>query len=101
MKAIKEIIETPTNFTGSEMTRNLVEREILARWGKSEARRYDPYQNCRTFRQWLVVNRKVRVGEHGIKSVIFIEKKDSQGNVTGRIKRSIVLFFDLQTEPIT
>jgi len=99
MQSIKNLIETPTNFTGSEMTKSIVKSEISRRWGPAEAKRYDPYKNARTFRQWLSVNRKVRPGEHGIRSVTFIDKKEN-GKVTGRIKRTIVLFFDRQTDPL-
>ena len=101
MRSIKEVIETPTNFTGSEMTRSLVEKEILRRWGLAEAKRYDPYKTARTFRQFLVIGRKVRAGDRGIRSVTFIDKKDSKGNVTGRIKKTIILFLDRQTDPLT
>ena len=98
MQSIKEILEHPTNYTGSEATRDMVRSEIAARWGAKEAELYDPYTNARTFRQWLALGYQVKKDEKGIRSITFIEKKDAKDNVIGRIKRTVVLFYYKQVE---
>lgn len=101
MQSIKEILEHPTNYTGSQTTRDMVKAEIAARWGAEEAEKYDPLYNARTFRQWLALGLRVKKGEKGIRSITFVEKKDENGKVTERIRRSIVLFYYKQVEKIS
>lgn len=100
MKSIKELAEHPTSYRGSEETRKLVEAEIERRWGRKAAEDYDPYSNCRTFAQWLSVNRRVKKGEKAIRSYTVIDETDESGKVIKRHKRYCFLFYVLQTEPV-
>ena len=89
-----------SNWTGSESTSNLVRKQIAERWGEDEAKRYNPFENCLTFKQWLQNGCVVRKGETAIRSFIFIEKKDKKtGAVIEKHPKTIYLFFDLQVEP--
>ena len=100
MQSIKEILERPTNFSGSEVTRTMVRDEIALRWGEEEADRYDPYSNARTFAQWLVLGYRVRKGEKAIRSFVLIEQKDQSGKIIKRYKRNILLFYVKQIEKL-
>ena len=93
-------IKVKSNWTGSENTFNLVYKQIAERWGNEEAERYNPKENCLTFRKWLLNGYIVRKGEKAIKSFIIVEKKDKKtGAVVERRPKTIYLFFDLQVEP--
>ena len=98
MQHIKELLEHPTNYTGSETTRDTVREEIERRWGAKEASRYDPYSNARTFGQWAAIGYRVRKGEKAIRSFTLIERKDEEGKVIKRYKRTILLFYVAQVE---
>jgi len=101
MKSVSQIIKGPTSpYTGSEMTRDMVLSQIVERYGKKEAESYDPYMNTRTFTAWLKLGYRVKKGEKALRSVTFIEKKDEQGNVVERIKRTVFLFYYKQVELI-
>ena len=93
-------IKVKSNWTGSENTFNLVYKQIAERWGNEEAERYNPKENCLTFRKWLLNGYIVRKGEKAIKSFIIVEKKDKKtGAVVERRPKTIYLFFDLPVEP--
>jgi len=87
-----------SNYTGSQQTALAVKEEIQRRWGHEEAQNYDPFTNCRTFRQWLDMGYKVRRGERSIRSRTFVEKKDEQGNVLYTYPKTVHLFYHTQVE---
>jgi hypothetical protein len=92
-------IEVKSNWTGSESTSNLVRKQIAKRWGEDEAKRYNPYENCLTFKSWLKNGYVVRKGETAIRSFIFIEKKDKKtGAVIEKRPKTIYLFYEKQVE---
>ena len=96
------IIKRKSNWTGSENTFNLVQKQIAERWGQEEADRYDPKENCLTFRQWLVNGYIVRKGEKALKSFVIVEKKDKKtGEIIERLPKRINLFYEKQVEPKT
>jgi len=81
--ALKDMItKVQSDWTGSENTFNLVQKQIAARWGEAEAGRYNPKENCLTFKKWLANGYVVRKGEKAIKSFVMVEKKDKE---TGEI----------------
>ncbi|MDO8261422.1 MAG: ArdC-like ssDNA-binding domain-containing protein [Candidatus Magasanikbacteria bacterium] len=88
-----------SNWTGSEITMNMVRKQIFERWGEEEAKNYNPQSNCLTFKNWLDNGYKVKKGEKAIKSYVVIEKKDKQGEVTQKYPRTINLFYIKQVEP--
>lgn len=93
-------ISVKSNWTGSENTSDLVRKQIAERWGKDEAKRYNPFVNCFTFNGWLKNGYVVRKDEKAIRSFIIVEKKDKKtGAVIERRPKTIYLFFDLQVEP--
>lgn len=101
MQHIKELLEHPTNYTGSEETKKAVREEIARRWGPDEANRYDPYSNARTFSQWTALGGyRVRKGEKAIRSFTVVEQKDESGKVIKRYKRTILLFYVKQLEKV-
>lgn len=101
MQSISELLKHPTNYTGSEATKDAVREEIARRWGLEEADRYDPYSNARTYSQWAALgNYRVRKGEKAIRSFTLIEKKDESGKVIKRYKRTCLLFYIKQVEKV-
>ena len=95
-------ITVKSNWTGSEITSNLVKKQIAQRWGDSEAEKYNPKENCLTFQGWLKNGYVVRQGEKAIKSFVIVEKKDKEtGKVIEKSPKSINLFYELQVEPKT
>jgi hypothetical protein len=92
-------ISVKSNWTGSENTSNLVRKEIAKRWGEDEAKRYNPFENCLTFKRWLENGYVVRKDEKAIRSFIVIEKKDKKtGTVVERRLKTIYLFYEKQVE---
>ena len=87
-------------YTGSEATYDMVKQQIAERWGAAEAEQYDPYMNCLTFRQWLARGYRVRKGEKSLRSITFVEKKDEDGNVEKKYKKTVCLFYYKQVEKI-
>jgi len=95
-------ITVKSNWTGSESTLNLVKKQIAQRWGDDEAERYNPKENCLTFKGWLKNGYIVKKGEKAIKSFVIVEKKDKEtGKVIEKTPKSINLFYELQVEPKT
>jgi hypothetical protein len=103
MKSIKEVLKevSVSAYTGSEKTYDMVKEQIREKYGDAEAEKYDPYTNCLTFKNWLILSRRVRKGEKALKSVTYVEKKNEKGEVVQRFPRTINLFYYLQVEPIT
>ena len=89
-----------SNWTGSATTADLVKKQIVARWGESEANNYDPKSNCLTFKSWLKAGYKVIKGEKAIKSFIVVEQKDENDKVICRYPKQINLFYIRQVEKI-
>ena len=102
MKSIKQILidgpETP--YTGSDLTRSIVEKEVELRWGKAEVKNLDLKHNVRTFNSWLACGWRVRPKEKAIKSVTYIERKDPEGNIVKKYSRPVFLFTYRQVEKI-
>ncbi len=90
-----------SNWTGSETTSSLVRKQIANRFGEEEAKKYDPQQNCLTFKKWLENGYKVKKGEKAIKSFIVVEKKNEKGEVTDKYPKQINLFYLSQVEKIS
>ena len=93
-------MQTKASWTGSAETYNTVLRQIIDRWGKTEARRYDPKTNCFTFNAWLRKGYKVRKGQKALKSYTFVEIKDKDGEVYRKFHKPISLFYIRQVEKL-
>jgi hypothetical protein len=101
MQSIQEILEdSPTPYTGSSKTFEMVAEQIEARWGKKEVKNFDPETNTRTFASWLKLGYRVKKGEKALKSVTYIEKKDAEGKVVQKYPRTVNLFYFRSVEPI-
>lgn len=97
MKSVKELIEKPVSpYTGSKLTHDLIAAQIKERWGEKEVEKYNPYTNALTFRNWAQLGYQIKKGEKALRSITFIEKKDAQGNIVKKIKRTVPLFYYLQ-----
>lgn len=83
------------------MTASWVKDQIAAKYGAAEAKKYDPRRNAMTFAQWVKNGYAPKKGEHGFRSIVILEKKDTKGNVIRRFPKNIVLFYRLQVSPIT
>ena len=90
-----------TNFTGSETTKSLVEKQIRERWGDAEVKNYDATKNTRTFKSWLGLGFRVRKNEKALRSIIYVEAKDKKGNIIKKICRPVFLFYWKQVEKIS
>ena len=101
--SIKEILTGPeiSGYMGSEKTRELVEKEIIRRWGKSELKNYDPLRSALTFRKWIQLGFVPKKGETAIRSFIVTENKDKKDptKVVKKIK-SIYLFYYRQVQEL-
>ncbi|MGD0328453.1 MAG: hypothetical protein ABSB00_01925 [Minisyncoccia bacterium] len=95
MKSVEELVATP--FTGSELTSTMIRNQISERWGEAEAARYDPYQNARTFAQWLKLGFTVKKGQKALRSITYIDAKNERGEDI-KIPRTVLLFYRLQVE---
>lgn len=99
MKSISQIIDGPvTSYKNSQETLALVSEQIVSRWGQAELKNYDPFHNARTFQSWLKLGFKVRKGEKALRSITYIETKDSEGNVIKKYRRPVFLFYYRQVE---
>lgn len=95
MKSVEELVATP--FTGSELTKTMIKNQILERWGEAEAERYNPYQNARTYAQWIKLGFTVKKGQKALKSITYLDAKNERGEVV-KIPRTVSLFYRLQVE---
>lgn len=94
-------MQTKSNWTGSRETYNMVLRQIIDRWGKTEARRYDPKVNCFTFKQWLKQGYVVGKGQKALQSYTFVEITDKDGEVYKRLHKKINLFYIKQVKKVS
>ena len=103
MNKVKEIKpqEVLSNYSGSETTYKMVAEQIKERFGKKEAKNYDPYKNCLTYRQWIENNFRVKKGEKAIKSITYVKVENEAGEVVKCYPRTVNLFYYKQVEPIT
>ncbi|MEI6296387.1 MAG: hypothetical protein WCO84_01915 [bacterium] len=90
-----------TNYRGSEITRELIFQQISERYGAESAKQYDPYSNCRTFRDWRSLGYVVKKGEKSLRSITIVEKKNDQGVVIKKYPKTIHLFYYPQVEKLS
>lgn len=83
-----------SKWKGSYITASHVVRQIEERWGKEEAKNYEPKQNCLTFFGWKQLGYKVKENEHGLNSYVTIK----EGNKY--IEKHFKLYYYLQVEKI-
>lgn len=91
---------TKTNYRGSVETFARVKAQIAERFGETEAEKYDPEKNCRTFNDWLRCGFQVKRGSKAIRSFIILESKDKNGRPKKYVK-TISLFYKTQVRKIT
>lgn len=97
-KSIKEILDEPISaYTGSEITRKIVENQIRERWGEEEAKLYDPFSNALPFRTWLRLGYRVIRGEKAIRSITFREVKEANGQIK-KYPKTVCLFYQKQVQ---
>jgi len=90
----------PSNYQGSETTRQRVEEQIRERFGNEAAEEYDPLHNCLTFRQWIASGFIVKKGEKALQSITIIEKKNEKGEVVKKYPKKVSLFWRDQVEKL-
>lgn len=101
MKTIKEVLEaSPTPYSGSTNTFNMVADQIERRFGSKARKEYDARTNCRTFASWLQLGYRVKAKEKALQSITYVEKKDEAGNVTEKYPRKVSLFFISQVQKV-
>ena len=88
-----------TNYTGNSETATKVRSQIEERFGKIEAKKYNPFINCRTFNNWLKNGFRVKHGQRSLKSFVIISFKDKNGKVIKK-RKTINLFYVLQVEAL-
>ncbi len=97
---IKEVINSPvSNWSGSEITRNMIEEQIRERWGDSEVKNYDPLRNARTFSGWVSLGFRPKRGERALKSITYLDSRDEKGHVK-KIRRNCNIFYYRQVQEI-
>lgn len=103
MQSIKEILAGPkvSNWSGSTKTRDMVAEQIEKIWGKNELANYSAEKSALPFSVWLNLGYRPKRGSKSLKSITYIERKDSQGNVIRKYPRKINLFYYLSVEPIS
>lgn len=89
-----------STWTGSVDTYAVVRKQIAERWGEAESVRYNPKENCLTFKQWLFNGYRVKKGEKALKSYTFVAIKNDQEETVKTFQRTVNLFYALQVEPI-
>jgi len=89
-----------TNYRGSANTAKMVAEEIARRWGDDEARQYDPFTNCRTFKDWVGMGYRVKKGEKSIRSMTFVKVEDEAGKEVRSYPKTVHLFYIKQVEPV-
>lgn len=104
MQSIKEFLSKGpkvSNWQNSEKTRDAISAQIAERWGESEAKNnYDPERNCLPYSRWLFLNFRPKRGSRALKSVTYIDRKDSQGNIIGKFARKVSLYYYRDVELI-
>ena len=97
--SVKDVLELPASpYTGSELTRALVQAQIAERWGNAEAQNYDPYSNAFTFAQWLKRGYRVIKGQRALHSVTYRIVKDATGEIVKRLPKTVHLFYIKQVQ---
>ncbi len=101
--SIKEILEGPkvSNYQNSEKTREMVASQIKKIWGEGELKNYDPNKSALTFASWVHLGYRPKKGSRALKSIVIIDKKDSDGNIIGSYPKTINLFYYKSVEAIT
>lgn len=89
-----------SSYSGSKETFQMVAKQIKDRFGDKEVKKYNPYTNCLTFRQWSKIGFKVKKGSKALKSLTFIKVEDEAGNIVKTYPKTINLFYYLDTEKI-
>lgn len=89
-----------STWKGSQVTEDLVRKQILARWGEDDAKQYDPKHTCLTYNRWLDLGYQVKKGEKSLLSFIMIEKKDKDGKIVRKYPKKVHLFHFKQVEKI-
>ncbi len=89
-----------SKWKGSLNTADHVREEIAERWGEEEAEKYNPLENCFTFKAWWAKGYVVKKGEHGIKSYTIKEATVEENGkpVEKRYFKPVYLFYYLQVE---
>ena len=101
MKNIKDIInESVSPYTGSEVTKTLVEEQIVKKYGPTELKNLDCYHNLRTWKGWAKIGLSIKAHEKAIRSFTITEVKDSEGNIIRKTKRPVFLFYYRQLNPV-
>lgn len=101
VQSIKEVMNSSlSEYTGSETTKTICEDAIKEKYGSAEIKNMDCYHNIRTFHSWLKLGFKVRRGEKAIRSITYVEQKDSNGNILKKYRRPVFLFYYRQVEKI-
>lgn len=100
LKSLKEIMSGPaiSGYTGSKITRDMVASEIEKRWGPKEVEKYNADTNALTFIKWTSLGYRIIPGEKAIRSFTVVEKKDKDGRVIKRFKRTVFLFYYKQVQ---
>lgn len=99
--SLKEFINSKVSpFSGSAITRTLMEKAVEEKYGKAELKNLDCYHTMRTFSNWLSLGWKVRKGEKAFKSIVVREIKNENGDVIKKITHPCFLFFYKQVEKI-
>lgn len=89
-----------STWKGSEITSDLVRKQILARFGEEDANNYDPKSNCLTYNRWLEMGYQVKKGEKALQSFIIIERKDKDGTTVRKYPKRVHLFYIKQVEQV-
>ncbi len=103
IQSIKDVLSKGpkvSNWHDSEKTREMVAQQIEERWGKSEVKNYDPERNCLPFSTWVNLGFRPKKGSKSLKSVTYVERKDTEGNIISKFPRSINLFYYRDCEKI-
>lgn len=100
MRSVAELVASPSPYTGSEHTRELVADQVERRFGPKAKKEFDPYHNCRTFAGWLKLGYRVKPKEKSLRSVTYVEKKNADGKVIETYPRTVHLFYISQVQKV-
>jgi antirestriction protein ArdC len=98
-----QLMQSLAHWRGSENTAATVKQEIAERWGEEEAERYNPKENCFTFKTWEALGYRVKKGEKAIRSITYIEVKDKNAQEgkepeIRKYPKTVYLFYIKQVE---
>lgn len=102
MQHIKEVLaeSLASPYRGSEATYEMVKEQIRERWGDECAEEYDPHTDCMPLISWAAYSYRVRKGEKALKSVTYVEVKNTKGEVEKKIRRVVNLFHKRQVDKV-